>query len=357
MFTLFYICVIDISNLNNIPGIYCIENLSSKKIYIGSSKDIRVRVESGHFRSLRLNEHVNRHLQNSFNKYGEDSFIAFVLEECPLEKLIEREQFYIDFFLYSQEYIKSNGSDNRFIKYGMNLSPTASSTLGCVHTEDQKKANSERAKQLWQDTDFIAKQNEIRTEEWHKNRVEKMIESKEKDSTYKERLKESMKNSPKRNAVKKPILVYNRITGEFIKEYESGREVSRQLKLDHSRIIKVLGGKVKYTNDMVFKHKESDNYPLNIEPVPQYTSEESRAEGLKKTRDKNSIPILAYRLNGQPLGEYKNANEAALKLGIGIENAGGIRRMLRGQTQQCKGYKFKYKDPNHKPKVYNKSKV
>lgn len=76
-------------------GIYCIINLVNQKRYIGSSKNISQRLWC-HRANLRHNKHENKHLQNAWNKYGEDMFQYFVLEKCDEEILIEREQFYID---------------------------------------------------------------------------------------------------------------------------------------------------------------------------------------------------------------------------------------------------------------------
>lgn len=74
-------------------GIYCIINLVNNKQYIGSSKLLRKRLLQ-HKRDLRRNNHCNKKLQYSWNKYGEDSFYCIVLEYC--NNLIEAEQFYID---------------------------------------------------------------------------------------------------------------------------------------------------------------------------------------------------------------------------------------------------------------------
>ena len=53
-------------------GIYYIQNTTTGQLYIGQTSRLDER-ESEHFRQLRDNCHFNKHLQNSYNKYGEDA--------------------------------------------------------------------------------------------------------------------------------------------------------------------------------------------------------------------------------------------------------------------------------------------
>lgn len=80
-----------------VSGIYCIENVTNHKTYIGSSKNIYQRLLK-HFALLRHNKHQNAHLQNAWNKYGENSFRWFILELCDSKELTEKEQYCIDLF-------------------------------------------------------------------------------------------------------------------------------------------------------------------------------------------------------------------------------------------------------------------
>lgn len=77
-----------------VPGIYCIES-SCGKVYIGSAVKLRMRFMT-HRRAFEKGAHDNERLQNYYNKYGSPSLSFRVLEYCRKEKLIEREQYYID---------------------------------------------------------------------------------------------------------------------------------------------------------------------------------------------------------------------------------------------------------------------
>jgi group I intron endonuclease len=77
------------------PGIYLIESKLNNKQYIGSSINVYVRVR-GHKRDLLKNRHANIKLQNHYNKYGIDDFTYTLVEECDIDVLIEREQYWYD---------------------------------------------------------------------------------------------------------------------------------------------------------------------------------------------------------------------------------------------------------------------
>ena len=77
-------------------GIYKIYNNKNGKFYIGSSKNIENRWKRHKIR-LSRNYHPNQHLQASWNKYGESAFELNIIEECLEEKLLEREQYYINY--------------------------------------------------------------------------------------------------------------------------------------------------------------------------------------------------------------------------------------------------------------------
>jgi len=97
-------------------GIYKITNKQNDKFYVGSSTNIERRWYS-HKSYLRRNAHPNKHLQNAWNKYGEECFVFSVLQETEEDMLLDKEQEIID---------ESNCCDK---KVGYNKSLTAGSPM------------------------------------------------------------------------------------------------------------------------------------------------------------------------------------------------------------------------------------
>jgi group I intron endonuclease len=78
-------------------GIYAIINTINGKRYVGQAVNIKNRI-NGHLKRLRAGKHHCAHLQSAFQKYGQESFTYSTLEECPVEALTEREQYWMDYY-------------------------------------------------------------------------------------------------------------------------------------------------------------------------------------------------------------------------------------------------------------------
>lgn len=146
-------------------GIYKITNLVNGKVYIGLSKDITKRLKT-HLTQLISNTHYNKHLQQSFNKYGKSNFVFQVVEECAEELLSNKEQQYILFFesfnplkgfnktlggereiptketkqKMSENHANVSGSNSPF--YGKSLAGEFNPFYGKVHSEEARLAVS-----------------------------------------------------------------------------------------------------------------------------------------------------------------------------------------------------------------------
>ena len=77
--------------------IYIIKNNITDKVYIGKTTCFITR-QKEHLRKLKAGKHVNKHLQFSYSKYGKDTFIFDILEECDDTILDNREKYWITFY-------------------------------------------------------------------------------------------------------------------------------------------------------------------------------------------------------------------------------------------------------------------
>lgn len=100
-----------------IVGIYKILNKVNNKVYIGSSYNIHKRFYD-HLRNLRANKHINKHLQSSYNKYGESAFEFTIIVKIKKKILRKIEQIYINKYKsdnpkygYNKSVVISNFSD------------------------------------------------------------------------------------------------------------------------------------------------------------------------------------------------------------------------------------------------------
>lgn len=75
-------------------GIYKITNLINNKVYIGQAYDI-VRRLGVHKRGAGSDTQI---IDKAILKYGQDNFSYEVIEECPVEKLNEREIYWINYY-------------------------------------------------------------------------------------------------------------------------------------------------------------------------------------------------------------------------------------------------------------------
>lgn len=92
-------------------------------MYIGSAKDLNGR-KINHFSMLRNNTHHSIILQRAYNKSIDKSLFEFqILENCKEKNLIERENFYLEVFCKSKEYLDNINKD--FLKISYNILPLA----------------------------------------------------------------------------------------------------------------------------------------------------------------------------------------------------------------------------------------
>jgi len=97
-------------------GVYRLINLTNGNMYVGSSSDLGRRFTS-YYSFMYIDAQKTSLICKALLKYGYSKFSLEVIEYCSVEKLLEREQYYID-----------------LLKPKYNILAIAGSTLGYKHT-------------------------------------------------------------------------------------------------------------------------------------------------------------------------------------------------------------------------------
>lgn len=120
-------------------GIYSITNLINQKKYIGQSRNIENRWKE-HRNSINKSDKYHYPLYRAIRKYGIENFSFQIIEQCKLEELDKREQYYIDKF-------------NTIVPNGYNQ------TLGGTTTVPQK-LDQQKAKEIIKmlEDDFLSQE-------------------------------------------------------------------------------------------------------------------------------------------------------------------------------------------------------
>ena len=123
--------------IDNISGIYCIENTKDGKKYIGKSKNIYKRIHQHRYDILNDRyRNENEYFRRAVKKHGIDSFIYYVLEEVGIDNLSSREIYWME---------RCQSLDRR---KGYNLRKDSSS--GMEVSEYTSEKISKRLKKEWE---------------------------------------------------------------------------------------------------------------------------------------------------------------------------------------------------------------
>lgn len=176
------------------PGIYKIYNITNDKFYLGSSTMKIFKRIQHHFLELKRNNHKNKHLQNAWNKYGENNFEFVVIENIDKSECLKREQ----------ELIDEIGINNLY-----NINPLASGTPNMSKETIMKRSATMKEKY---------KKGEMKSNffkghiPWNKNKKQGEIDYsflKGVKKTKTKKLIESRKTIQENMKNKTPVYVYN----------------------------------------------------------------------------------------------------------------------------------------------------
>jgi group I intron endonuclease len=295
--------------------IYKIENIITNDFYIGSALNYEKR-KAAHISRLKSKTHHSPILQNSWNKYGSEVFIFSVVEEIfEKEKLIEREQFYID------------DSSPKF-----NCCQIAGSALGYKHSTQSRlnMSKSHMGKKLSPESIVkrSLKQSGVNHPFYNKKRtdndVAKMKEGHKKffenggigHRTGKTSSEESKKKMSESHMI--PIIQYEK-TGEFVREWKGSTEAANELKICSVNINQCCNGRLKTSGGYIWTFLEKS-------PNTNLT-------------DKRTLPVMCEQ-DGKII-EYESAKKASEILGINKTN---IYLCCRNKQKTAGGFSWKYKE-------------
>lgn len=122
-------------------GVYKIQNIVSRDIYIGSTKVFKRRFRE-HNKELKLGKHVNAHLQNAWDKYGKQSFVFSIVIVCEVALTRFYEQLIMD--RYTPAYNKSKSAYSGIV-------------AGSTCTQEHKEKVGRASKKLWGNTEYREK--------------------------------------------------------------------------------------------------------------------------------------------------------------------------------------------------------
>ena len=126
----------DIGN-KKISGIYEIINRINRKIYYGSSNNIQCRFNQ-HKSLLKRQKHPNKHLQNAWNKYGENNFDFIIKEVVEKDKLQNVEQSYLNICKLTPYKYYNIGYDSECAMRGKTLSEETKHKIGMSVSKSRK---------------------------------------------------------------------------------------------------------------------------------------------------------------------------------------------------------------------------
>lgn len=176
-------------------GIYKIINTENNKVYIGKALDIYRRIKD-HVTYLNTrNKNENRHLINSWHKYGRECFTYEVVEYIEdVDKIAERELYWMDHF---ESLSRDKGYNMRY-----------DSATGLIVSEETRQKCREAQLERFKDPEERAKIGRSAKKFWKENPD----------------IKEQMSKNVSKAKEKYNFLQYAR-EGEFIKKWDSIRSI------------------------------------------------------------------------------------------------------------------------------------
>ena len=223
-------------------GIYKIENLINGKVYIGQSVDIKGRWNEHKLVNSRASKDALKRqkypLYLAFEKYGLDNFSFEVIEECSVEELNEKEQFYIKKYNSYIDFPNSNGY-NLTLGGDGTRKVTEEQILNILKLWDEGKTTGEIMDTLQIEKHAIIKYLKLFSSTYTV-----------KESDFRGRINAGISH-------RKKIDCYD-LWGNFLKTYSSITEASEILDLNKQKIINCCKGKSPRVKNYRFTYEQKE---------------------------------------------------------------------------------------------------
>ena len=292
-----------------VMGIYCIEHVDSEKKYIGSSVNIKRRL-SVHHQCLEKGNHINKYLQNYYNKYKSINFSCYLVEQVNDENLlIAKEQYWINHF-------KSYDTE-----FGFNYGECAQNPfLGMHHTEETKQKMRE----------LRYKYNYSPTPK-HRETLSRLFKGKK---LSEERCEAIRLGATLAHDKEKRFIKLISPSGDVI-ERTGIRCFCREFKINRRSLQHLLAKKIPHHKGWRVYNENSDIIPMSTKVyVSNETKEKIRAKSLNSHRTKKYWKYI-YFLNKNTNIVYKTNYPSRLAKEFGLFST-FFSRLERGLNQKGK---------------------
>lgn len=184
--------------------VYVGRNLVNGKVYVGSTVKGGAGRIATHKHNLKRKQHVNKYLQNSWNKHGSENFEWLVVESCPVEDQFKREQWWIDRLRASN------------VRHGYNILHSVRSTCPAPRrskiskkiweSPERRASVSKKSSEKWLDPEYKARMTQVSLTQWedpdrkarHKKRLDKRWSDPDQNAALVERNRVFWENSETR---------------------------------------------------------------------------------------------------------------------------------------------------------------
>lgn len=321
---------------DNIIGVYCIENKIDSKKYIGLSIDIERRWKEHRVNGRNPNKY-NKPLYSAINKYGEENFNFYILEECSIEELECREIKYIE---------KFNTTDRKF---GYNLESGGYSNIVVNELTKKKLRNSQPNRipvvQLDRYGNFIAefKSLQLASDITKTDRRQLTAVCKNKSKFANNFIFVFKKDYDKEDFKidKNSFIVKLSLDGDYIREYFTASEASRVENISSANISLCCNPSNSRLICNGYLWVKYNHYVSGQYKLP--THENINKFKISNSKDfRNGKPVIQMDKKGKIINEFESI---AIASKVTDSSKSGIALACRGVYSHSNNFVWKYKKP------------